>query len=307
MTTIQQLFNDFLTYLEVEKNKSKKTVENYHHYLRRFLEWAKIEKPLEITGDLISQFKLYLNRFETPKGENLSKITQSYHIIAIRSFLKYLSKRDIVSLSPEKVEIGKISRKEINFLLDNELAMLLSAPTDTELSGIRDKAILHLLFSTGLRVSELTSLNRENINLDKDEFTVRGKGDKLRLVFLSEDAKNALKQYLNNRRDIDEALYIRHDLKPNSSFAGALRLTPRSIQRIVKKYAILCGIAHKVTPHMLRHGFATDLLENGADIRSVQTMLGHSSITTTQIYTHVTNRQLKKTYKKYHNQKTEKK
>lgn len=306
MTKIQQFFQGFLTDLEVAKNRSKKTVENYQHYLSRFLKWSKINNPDEITDDLIRNYKLYLNRFQTVKGEDLQKITQNYHIIAIRAFLKYLAKRDIKSLAPEKVEIGKISRKEIDFLEDEELIRLLSAPNTADLNGLRDKAILHLLFSTGLRVSELTSLDRETINFDKDEFTVRGKGDKLRLVFISQDAKNALREYLNKRGDIDLALFIRHDIKPNMSDKETLRLTSRTIQRIVKKYALTAGIAHKVTPHMLRHGFATDLLENGADIRSVQTLLGHASITTTQIYTHVTNRKLKEIYKKYHNKKTEK-
>lgn len=306
MTKIQQLFQDFLTDMEVAKNRSKKTVINYQHYLERFFEWAKIASPDDITDDLIREYRLYLNRFQTARGEDLQKITQSYHIIAIRAFLKYLSKRDIKSLAPEKVEIGKISRKEIDFLADEELARLLNSPSDATLNDLRDKAILHLLFSTGLRVSELTALDRESINLDKDEFTIRGKGDKLRLVFLSEDAKNALRTYLHKRKDIAASLFIRHDIKPNTSDKETLGLTPRTVQRIVKKHALAAGIAHKVTPHMLRHGFATDLLENGADIRSVQTLLGHASITTTQIYTHVTNKQLKEIHQKYHNKKVEK-
>ncbi len=303
MNKIQQLFQDFLTDMEVAKNRSKKTVENYRHYLERFLEWTKITAPADITDDLIRDYRLFLNRFQTDRGEDLQKITQSYHIIAIRAFLKYLAKRDIKSLTPEKVEIGKISRKEIDFLEDEELARLLNTPSCENLNGLRDRAILHLLFSTGLRVSELTSLDRESINLDKDEFTVRGKGDKLRLVFLSQNAKNALRAYLDRREDIDASLFIRHDIKPNTSDKETLRLTPRTVQRLVKKHALAAGIAHKVTPHMLRHGFATDLLENGADIRSVQTLLGHASITTTQIYTHVTNKQLKEIHQKYHDNK----
>lgn len=305
MTKIQQLFQNFLTDMEIAKNRSKKTVINYQHYLERFFEWAKIASPDEITDDLIRDYRLYLNRFQTERGEDLQKITQSYHIIAIRAFLKYLSKRDIKSLAPEKVEIGKISRKEIDFLADEELARLLDSPSSDSLNDLRDKAILRLFFSTGLRVSELTALDRESINLDKDEFTIRGKGDKLRLVFLSEDAKIALRAYLDKRKDILPALFVRHDIKPNTDSDSELGLTPRSVQRIVKKHALAAGIAHKVTPHMLRHGFATDLLENGADIRSVQTLLGHASITTTQIYTHVTNKQLKEIHQKYHNRKKE--
>ncbi len=301
MNDLKKLINEFLEHLEVESQRSLKTIENYHHYLKRFLAFAQINSPQEITLEKVRQYRLFLNRFQDEHGNGLEKSTQNYHIIALRNFLKYLALRDIPSLAAEKIEVGKNPQKEIEFLTKEELEKLLEAPSQNSLKGLRDKSILELLFSTGLRVSELVNLNRDQINWEKQEFSVRGKGGKIRLVFLSETAREALKNYLNKRTDMDEALFIR--LNNREDETGSLRLTSRSIQRIVKYYALKVGITKNVHPHTLRHSFATDLLANGADIRSVQAMLGHSSITTTQIYTHITNRQLKKIHQKFHNKK----
>ncbi len=303
MTTLEKLVNQFLEHLEIEVNRSLKTIENYHHYLKRFLDFTQISQPEDITLEKVRQYRLYLNRFEDEKGKKLEKSTQNYHIIALRNFLKYLAVRDIKTLPAEKIEVGKNPQKEIEFLTKDELEKLLQSPDENGFKGLRDRAILELLFSTGLRVSELVNLNRDQINLDKQEFSVKGKGGKIRLVFLSETARQALLKYLQQRTDIDEALFIR--LTKNKK-EDNLRLTSRSIQRIVKYYATKAGITKDVHPHTLRHSFATDLLSNGADIRSVQSMLGHSSITTTQIYTHITNQQLKKIHQKFHNKKNKK-
>ena len=301
LSAIERFLEDYLKYLEVEKNRSIKTMENYRHYLERFLLWAKIQEPKDITADLVREFRLYLNRLKDDSNRGLKKITQNYHVIALRNFLKYLRKRDIETLAPEKIELAKVALREIEFLEETELERLLNAPQGGGLSDSRDKAILELLFATGLRVSELCGLNRQSVNLKQDEFSVRGKGDKIRVVFLSETAKNCLKNYLDKRVDVDEALFIRVGKGKNFFQKNAnLRLTSRSVERIIKKYAAKAGIGKKVTPHQLRHQFATDLLRNGADLRSVQTMLGHSSITTTQIYTHITDKQLKEIHKKYH-------
>jgi len=301
LSAIERFLEDYLKYLEVEKNRSIKTMENYRHYLERFLLWAKIQEPKDITADLVREFRLYLNRLKDDSNRGLKKITQNYHVIALRNFLKYLRKRDIETLAPEKIELAKVALREIEFLEETELERLLNAPQGGGLSDSRDKAILELLFATGLRVSELCGLNRQSVNLKQDEFSVRGKGDKIRVVFLSETAKNCLKNYLDKRVDVDEALFVRVGKGKNFFQKNAnLRLTSRSVERIIKKYAAKAGIGKKVTPHQLRHQFATDLLRNGADLRSVQTMLGHSSITTTQIYTHITDRQLKEIHKKYH-------
>ena len=304
MSSLNSLLTEFLEYLEIERNRSQKTIENYHHYLRRFLEWAKISKPKDITAELVRSYRIFLNRKTDANGQELKKVTQNYHMIAIRSFLKYLAKRDIESLAAEKIEIGKNPSHEIEFLDGNELDRLLSAANGTSAKALRDRAILELLFSAGLRVSELISINRDQLNLARQEFSVRGKGDKIRIVFVSDTAKEALQKYLDKRLDIDPALFVRFS-KKKSARGGKedKRLTPRSIQRIVKFYAAKAGIVKDVHPHTLRHSFATDLLSNGADIRSVQTMLGHSSITTTQIYTHITNQQLKEIHKKFHGRK----
>ncbi len=306
---IKDLKSQFLEYLEIEKSRSQKTAENYNHYLDRFLDWAKITEPSEITDDLVRSFRFYLSRFEDANGKKLKKITQNYYIISIRSFLKYLAKRDIQTLQAEKVEIGKSSSKEIEFLEAEEVERILEAASGSSFKALRDRAILELLFSAGLRVSELTSINRDKLDLKNREFSVRGKGDKIRVVFVSDGAAKALKSYLDKRTDIDPALFVR-DEKALKKFVSdkpvkvkknnGLRITPRSIQRIVKYYAAKAGIIKDVHPHTLRHSFATDLLMNGADIRSVQEMLGHSSITTTQVYTHVTNKQLKEVHQAFH-------
>ena len=293
---LQQLITHFLEHLEIEKNRSQKTLENYDHYLRRFLVFSKINKASDINLGIIRKYRIYLNRITDEKGNLLQKNTQNYHMIALRAFLKYLSKQDIKTLSAEKIELGKNPAREITFLNNDELKRLLSAPKGDEIDNLRDKAILHTLFSTGLRVSELCSLNISSVNIKSGEFSVIGKGKKLRIVFLSDNARNSLKNYLNKRTDMDKALFVRHVKNKKDS----LRLSERSIQRIIKKYAQAAGIVKNITPHKLRHSFATDLLQNGADIRSVQSMLGHSSITTTQIYTHYTDKHLKEIHKKFH-------
>ena len=298
---IQDLKNQFRDHLEIEKNRSRKTVENYGHYLTRFLSFTKADQPSHIDMDAVRKFRIYLNRMSDFHNKPLKKITQNYHIIALRSFLKYLAKRDIKTLAAEKVELGKQEDREVEFLEPSEVARLILAPGQKTTADLRDKAILETLFSTGLRISELCSLNQGEINLNRGEFSVRGKGSKLRVVFLSDGAKESLKTYIKNRKDSDPALFIR--IPPNEKYERYenLRLTPRSIQRIIKKHAIKAGIiGKKVSPHSLRHTFATDLLRNGADIRSVQAMLGHSSVTTTQIYTHVTDKQLREIHKRFH-------
>ncbi|HRY52810.1 MAG TPA: tyrosine-type recombinase/integrase [Candidatus Portnoybacteria bacterium] len=315
---INSLIKDYLSHLEVERGRSIKTVENYGHYLRRFLNWSKIDKPSQIDADLIRDFRLYLNRLEE-KGKSLKKVTQNYHIIALRNFLKYLAKRDIKSMAADKIELAKQTPREVDFLEGDELSRLLKAPDGDSLRSLRDRSLLELLFSTGLRVSELCKLNRDSFNLEKGEFSVRGKGEKIRVVFISETAKVALKSYLAKRRDIEPALFVRitkgkktggklDAIQPQNNKAkqvrlSEFRLTPRSVQRIIKQYAIKAGITRHVSPHTLRHSFATDLLMSGADIRSVQTMLGHSSITTTQIYTHITDKQLREIHKNFHGKK----
>ena len=304
MASLKDLKIQYLEYLEIEKNRSQKTLENYGRYLDRFLQFAKVSSPSQITEDIIRQYRLHLNRLRDHEGQSLKKVTQNYHIIALRNFLKYLAKRDIRSVSAEKVELGKQEDREVTFLERHELDRLLDAPEGLELEALRDKALLTTLFSTGMRVSELCALDRDKIDPKRGEMSIRGKGGKIRVVFLSDDAKNVLSQYLDNRPDADEALFIRIPRSKNFSKESNLRLTARSIQRIVGKYATRAGIIGKnVSPHTLRHSFATDLLRNGADIRSVQALLGHSSVTTTQIYTHVTDKQLREVHQRFHNKK----
>ena len=312
---MENFLSDFLDYLEIEKGRALTTRRNYEFYLRRFLKWAKNQnaaKPQHITDELIRQYRLWLNRLII-NGEPLRKNTQNYHLIALRVFLKYLAKRDVKTLTPEKIELAKQPERQVEFLEGGDLERLLEAPlqhgaqntkhaTCYMLHVLRDKAILELFFSTGLRVSELAALTREQVNLAKDEFTVRGKGAKLRLVFLSQQAKHWLKQYLDKRTDTSLSLFVRHD-RAGKLTPDLRPLTSRSIERLIHHYALVAGLTKKVTPHTLRHSFATDLLINGADIRSVQAMLGHSSITTTQIYTHVTNQQLKEVHKAFHNRR----
>ncbi|PIY78771.1 MAG: hypothetical protein COY82_00715 [Parcubacteria group bacterium CG_4_10_14_0_8_um_filter_35_7] len=313
---LNSLITDFLEYLEIEKNCSQRTIRNYDFYLRRFSKWAREAKgkelsPEDISKELVRKYRLWLNRLQSRKKEPLKKNTQNYHLIALRAFLKYLSKRDISSLDSQKIELAKTQERSVSFLEGQDLERLLEAPlkpttnnqqTIANIIQLRDKAILELLFSSGLRVSELVILDRTNISLEKDEFTVRGKGNKQRVVFLSNQAKYWLRKYLEKRRDMNPALFVRHDRAYKNQKEGLEegRLTPRSVERMAEKYARAAGVTKKVTPHTLRHSFATDLLVNGADIRSVQAMLGHANITTTQIYTHITNHQLRDVYKAFH-------
>lgn len=310
------LITDFLEYLEIERNRSQNTIQNYDFYLRRFVDWYGDKAPSGITSDKIRKYRLWLNRLEDDYGEPLKKNTQNYHLIALRSFLKYLAKRNINSLAPKKIELMKMPDREVTFLEGDDLQRILRTPLDAanmsldsqKVIAYRDKAILELLFSTGLRVSELSKLKKEDINTKKDEFTVRGKGSKRRVVFLSEQAKHWIDEYIKLRKmDVNPYLFISHDKRSKSERKLGTNgeedfkpLSPRSIQRLVKKYTRAAGITKDVTPHTLRHSFATDLLQNGADIRSVQSMLGHESITTTQIYTHITDKELKNVHKKFH-------
>lgn len=305
---MSQHLRRFLEYLEIEKGRSQLTVRNYEFYLNRFIEWAKDPAPCDIEAEQVRQFRLYLNRLENSRSEGLKKTTQNYHLIALRSFLKYLARHDVESLAPEKIELAKQASREPSFLDSKDLERLLDAPALSEASVVvkaRDRAILELFFSTGMRVSELAGLKKTSINLERDEFSVRGKGDKVRVVFLSHQARHHLKEYLELRHDECPHLFVRHDrAKSGASEVGPL--TPRSIERLVHRYSMQAGIPKHVSPHTLRHSFATDLLINGADIRSVQAMLGHASITTTQIYTHVTNQQLRQVHEAFHaRQRTE--
>ena len=317
--TLQKYLTQFLEHLEIERNRSQKTVENYNFYLSRFLEWlGKDATAKDITGESVRKFRLWLNRFTDSHGEELKKNTQNYHLIALRSFLKYLAKKDITTLASEKIELMKMPDREVSFLDSDDITRILQAPIkdiskksldkengtgQTLLLAYRDKAILELLFSTGLRVSELSNLEKEDINLKRDEFTVLGKGGKSRVVFLSDEAKIWLQKYLDTRKDMNTYMFISHDKRFGKQKDHDEPLTPRSIQRIVQKHALEAGITKKVTPHTMRHSYATDLLQNGADIRSVQSMLGHSSITTTQIYTHITDKELRNVHKRFHGKK----
>lgn len=311
----------FLEHLEIEKGRSDKTIQNYHFYLTRFLDWlGKNKTPADISAEQIQKFRLWLNRLVDVHGEPLKKNTQNYHLIALRSFLKYLAKRDVETLSPDKIKLMKMPDRDVSFLEGSDLNRILEAPfkninkkileqqdkqkkfIPTLLIAYRDKAMLELLFSTGLRVSELTRLKKEDVNLTRDEFTVKGKGKKNRIVFFSEQAKYWLKKYIDVRQDMNPYIFISHD-KRSAQDQTDEALTPRSVQRIVQKHAREAGITKTVTPHTLRHSYATDLLQNGTDIRSVQSMLGHSSITTTQIYTHITDKGLKNIHKKYRGKK----
>jgi len=313
-TELEKLKREFLEYTEIEKGRSLNTVRNYEHYLDRFFEFSKAKRASEITHDLLREYRLWLNRQGTRErgsfsGENtLKKKTQNYYLIALRAFLKYLAKRGVQAISPEVIELAKVGERQIDLITPEELNRLLDAPDTTTLKGLRDKAILETLFSTGLRVSELCSLPRE-IDLRADEYSVRGKGEKVRVVFLSEESKSAIKNYLAKRKDMDDALFVQVELpeKPKGKEAkkptSEPRLTQRSIQRIIKYYAIKAGISKRVTPHVMRHMFATDLLSNGADLRSVQMLLGHANIATTQIYTHVTDKALRDTHNKFHSKR----
>ncbi len=303
-TRLQLLAEQFFEHLEIEMNRSPRTISSYRLSLGKFFAWSGAEGPGDITLERVRSYRIFLNRPDET-GIVLKKSTQSYHVVVLRSFLKYLAKQDIVSVPAEKIEIGKTPERQVDFLELDEVERLLEAAGGTTLRGLRDRAILELLFSAGLRVSELTGLDRTSVNLDKGEFGIRGKGSKLRVVFLSDSAKTWLHRYLDKRVDMDPALFISVPKKGlgHAKKNGSLRLTERSVQRLVKRCAVRAGIVKDVHPHTLRHSFATDLLQNGADIRSVQAMLGHSSITTTQIYTHVTNPGLREIHKQFHGRK----
>jgi site-specific recombinase XerD len=304
--SLEPLIDDFLEYMEVEKGRSPLTIREYRHYLSRFLDWLKANSkatgPDDITSELIRRYRLYLAHLCNSDGTLLKRVTQTYHIIALRAFLRYLLvQRDIATLSPDKIELPKQSQRSVAFLNSEQLERLLNSPKISDEAGLRDKAILETLFSTGLRVSELVRLNRDQINLDRKEFGVRGKGDKLRVVFLSDTAAQWLERYLQTRKDSFKPLFRRYSGRVDTTKDGEkMRLTARSVQEIVNKYAKRCGLPMEVTPHTLRHSFATDLLIGGADLRSVQEMLGHESIRTTQVYTHVTNRHLREVHQTYH-------
>ena len=294
---------EFIEHLEVEGGRMPKTAENYEFYLNRFVEFAGDLKVADINSELIRKYRLWLNRHENERGETLATITQSYHLIALRGFFKYLSKRDIPSLSPDKIELPKTARKQVTFLHYDEVQRLIEGIDVSEEAGLRDRAIIELFFSSGLRVSELVNLNRDHINTKRREFMVRGKGQKDRPVFISQSAADWVEQYLAMRQDSLVPLFISYSRNIETNTTGDYRrLSARSIQRAIGKYARLAGITKHVSPHTMRHSFATDLLMNGADIRSVQTMLGHADISTTQIYTHVTDAHLKEVYEKFHSE-----
>ena len=295
---------DFLEYLEIEQNRSQKTIANYDHYLTRLTDFAGDIKVSDIDPELIRKWRLWLNRLGTNVADELQKTTQNYHLIALRSFLKYCAKRDIPCLQPDKIELARTTRKQVTFLTPEELNTIFIQPDIQTPAGLRDRAILELLFSSGLRVSELVGLNRDHINLKRREFMVRGKGQKDRPVFISEQATAWVQGYINKRTDAAPPLFIRYSGKKEIDTSGDhKRLTARSVQRMVARYANLAGITKHVSPHTLRHSFATDLLMNGADLRSVQALLGHSNIATTQIYTHVTDPHLKGVHEKFHHKK----
>ncbi len=296
---------DFLEYLEIEQNRSQKTIQNYDHYLVRLIDFSGDIEVKDINPELIRKWRLWLNRLGTNTSDELQKNTQNYHLIALRSFLKFCAKRDIPAMPADKIELAKSIRKQVTFLNPEELERLFNAPKLDTINGLRDRAILELLFSSGLRVSELVNLNREDINLKRKEFMVRGKGQKDRPIFISDTSAWWILQYLEKRQDNSLPLFIRYSGSKKSTVSGNYyRLTARSVQRLVARYAILAGITKHVSPHTLRHSFATDLLMNGADLRSVQAMLGHSNISTTQIYTHVTDPHLKAIHQKFHGKKT---
>ncbi|OGE26258.1 hypothetical protein A3C26_03650 [Candidatus Daviesbacteria bacterium RIFCSPHIGHO2_02_FULL_39_12] len=286
---LSTLITDFLEYLELERNTSQLTIKNYDHYLKRFLDFTGDIDPKDIDLNLVRKYRLHLSRWTDSKTQKgLKRITQNYFMIALRAFLRYLARIDITSLSPEKVELGENDPRPLKVLDDTQLRQLLDAPDSGKKDGLRDRAILETLFSTGLRVSELAKLNCDQINLSRREFGIVGKGGKERVVFLSDCACEWLGRYLGIRHDSFKPLFIRYQGKVNpQNYGESMRLTPRSIERIVEKYVKALGFSVKATPHTLRHSFATDLLINGADIRSVQEMLGHSNISTTQIYTKV--------------------
>lgn len=292
---------DFLEYLEIEQGRSERTIQNYHHYLTRLSDFAGDIKISDIDPELVRRWRLWLNRLGSDRADELGKLTQNYHLIALRAFLKYCAKRDIHAMSADKIELAKVARKQVSFLDASEVDRMVQVPDTTTVNGLRDRAIIELLFCSGLRVSELVNLDIAHVNLERREFSVRGKGQKDRPIFVSNQAVEWIQKYLDRRTDNLKPLFISYSGKHQASMAGNYkRLTARSIQRIVSKTALLAGITKHVSPHSLRHSFATDLLMNGADIRSVQGMLGHANIATTQIYTHVTDLHLKSVHEQFH-------
>jgi site-specific recombinase XerD len=327
---LSTLVDEFLEHLEIERNVSLLTIRNYRHYLRRFLmflahplspavvptyvgtkEGLSVEKVFadlttkNISPESIRQYRLFLSRYADGKGISLKRVTQNYHLIALRSFLKYCIKRDIAVVSPDTIDLPKAESRSLNFLGRDDVERLLSMPEIGKPDGLRDKAILETLFSTGLRVSELVRLNRDAINLERKEFGIIGKGRRPRVVFLSDSAASWISRYLDSREDSLPPVFIRYGGKKpdqNDRTGESLRLSARSVERSVEKYVKKAKLTIKITPHGLRHSFATDLLSAGADLRAIQEMLGHKNISTTQIYTHITNPQLKKVHERFHRQ-----
>lgn len=298
---LAELVTDFLEHLEIEQNRSQKTIANYDHYLQRLVEFSDDCDIAKLDSEMVRQWRLHLNRTKDASGHELTKTTQNYHLIALRSFLKYVAKRDIKALDSAKIELARVARPQVTFLTTEEVSRLTAAADTSNPIGLRDRALIELLFSGGLRVSELVGLNRDHINLERREFTVRGKGQKDRPIFISQRAADWLSRYLDTRKDSGKPLFIHYSGSKDELENGMYtRLTARSVQRLVARYARAAGITKTVTPHTLRHSFATDLLQNGADLRSVQGLLGHANVATTQIYTHVTDPQLKSVHERFH-------
>lgn len=305
MPALPQLVAQFLEYLEIEKNASKLTIRDYRHYLETFVRWHTMTLPQQsiekLSLDNIRKYRVFLSNRVDGRGQNLKKVTQNYYVIALRSFLRYLIKHDIQTLEPSKIDLPKAESRSLKFLEREQIDRLVTMPDTSKIDGLRDRAIMELLFSTGLRVSELVSLNHEQINLDRREFGIIGKGKKSRIVFISERAADWIARYLTARKDTYKPLFIRYSGSEIELDGGEkMRLTARSVERLVKKYVRMARLPVDATVHTLRHSFATDLLTNGADLRSVQEMLGHKNIATTQIYTHITNKQLREVHKSFH-------